>query len=118
MRSVTVVLLGAMLSLQWGCGPDCQSTCEKLYSQGGECKFTSPGDPEGEASFAVCSEACEDAMGIPGDAGDYNPNEKTPSSQSVTLENDQQAAMWMDCIEEKSCELIKSTGGRFCAPIW
>ena len=47
-----------------------------------------------------------------------NPNEKTRSSVSIKLESDQQAALWMDCIEEKSCELLKTTGGRFCAPIW
>ena len=118
MRSLTLVFGGAILVLQSACGPDCQSTCEKLYSRGGECKFTSPGDPDGEKSFSVCSESCEEALATPGDAGDYNPNEKTSSSQSISLDNDQQAAMWMDCVAEKSCELIKSTGGRFCAPIW
>ena len=118
MRSFTLVLLGTAMTGITACGPDCQTSCEKLYSQGGECKFTSPGDPSGEKSFAVCLEACEEAMEIPGDAGDYNPNEKTPSSQSIQLQNDQQAAMWMDCVAEKSCELIKTTGGRFCAPIW
>ena len=118
MRSLTFVFVATFIAFQAACGPDCQTTCEKLYSQGGECKFTSPGDSTGEKSFAVCNESCEEAIMRPGDAGDYNPNEKTPSSQSISLENDQQAAMWMDCIEEKSCELIKSTGGRFCAPIW
>ena len=118
MRSFTFVFVATFIGSQAACGPDCQSTCEKLYSQGGECKFTSPGDSTGEKSFAVCLDSCEEAMDLPGEAGDYNPNEKTPSSQSISLENDQQAAMWMDCIGEKSCELIKSTGGRFCAPIW
>ena len=118
MRSLPLVLLATVVVSLSACGPDCQTSCEKLYSQGGECKFTSPGDPTGEKSFAVCLDACEEAMAIPGSAGDYNPNEKTPSSQSITLENDQQAAMWMDCVQEKSCELIKTTGGRFCAPIW
>ena len=100
------------------CGPDCQTTCEKLYAQGGECEFTSAGDQFGEKNFARCVETCESAIQTPGDAGDYNPQEKTPSSQSIELENDQQAALWMDCIEEKSCELLKTSGGRFCAPIW
>lgn len=101
-----------------GCGPDCQTTCEKLYSRGGECKFTSAGDSTGELNYARCSDECNEAIAVPGEADGYNPQEKTPSSQAVELENDQQAAMWMDCIEEKSCELLKTSGGRFCAPIW
>jgi len=100
------------------CGPDCQTTCEKLYAQGGECEFTSAGDQYGEKNFSRCIETCESAISTPGEAGDYNPQEKTPSSQSIELENDQQAALWMDCVEEKSCELLKTSGGRFCAPIW
>ena len=105
-------------ALTSACGPDCQSTCEKLYSPGGECQFVSAGDPTGEENFGECMKECGNAVLTPGDAGNYNPNEKTPSSNSVKLENDQQAALWMDCIEEKSCELLKTTGGRFCAPIW
>ena len=118
MRVFALVFFTATIAGLSACGPDCQSTCEKLYSEGGECKFTSPGDPTGEENFKRCREHCEDAIAVPGEAGDYNPNEKTPSSQSITLNNDQQAAMWMDCVEEKSCELIKTQGGRFCAPIW
>ncbi len=114
-----VWLLGGLV-LPWmiSCGPDCQTTCEKLYAQGAACEFTSAGDPNGEKNFTRCMETCNEAIQTPGDAGDYNPNEKTPSSQSIDLENDQQAALWMDCIEEKSCELLKTSGGRFCAPIW
>ena len=72
------------------CGPDCQTTCEKLYAQGGECEFTSAGDEFGVKNFARCTEACENAIKTPGDAGDYNPQEKTPSSQSIELENERQ----------------------------
>ena len=32
--------------------------------------------------------------------------------------NDQQAALWMDCVEEKSCELLKTSGGRFWRRWW
>ena len=120
MKTVRILLLTLLASTGYltACGPDCQSTCEKLYSKGGECKFTSAGDPDGQKNFSRCMETCQDAVLVPGDAGDYNPYEKTPSSQSVELNNDQQAAMWMDCVEEKSCELLKTSGGRFCAPIW
>ena len=126
---------------------ECSQACEKLYGQEGECQFTSPGDPDGEQSAAICMEECLVAMSkvnscdsprhfgytitrpisrisnlgkeeCTRDAGDYNPDEKVPSSQTVELENRAQAELWMECIEEKSCEMIKSTGGRFCAPIW
>ena len=118
MKKMLWLIVGSSVLLTSACGPDCQTTCEKLYSQGGECQFVSAGDPDGEKNFARCMNECNDAVTTPGEAGDYNPNEKTPSSQSIELENDQQAALWMDCIEEKSCELLKTTGGRFCAPIW
>ena len=119
MRTGLFVGLGiAMMSMGAGCGPDCQTTCEKLYAKGGECKFTDAGDTTGEEKYQYCLETCNEAIANPGEAGDYDPNVKTPSSESITLENDQQAAMWMDCIEEKSCELLKTSGGRFCAPIW
>ena len=39
---------------QTACGPDCQTTCEKLYAQGGECEFTSAGDENGEKNFTRC----------------------------------------------------------------
>ena len=125
----------------------CSQACEKLYGRDGDCQFTSPGDPEGEASAEVCMEHCLEAMSrvnscdpsrgfgyaiarpvsrianageedCTREVGDYEPNEKTPSSESVRLENRAQAKLWMECLEEKSCELIKSTGGRFCAPVW
>ena len=105
------------------------------------------GDPEGEQSAAICMEECLEAMSkvnscdsprhfgytitrpinqisnlgkeeCTRDAGDYNSNEKVSSSQTVELENRAQAELWMECIGEKSCEMIRSTEGRFCAPIW
>ena len=120
MRAGLFVGLGiAALSMTTGCGPDCQTTCEKLYSKGGECKMTNAGDPTGEETYQYCMETCNEAMAKPGESGDYNPEEKVPSSESITIVNDQQAAMWMDCIEAKSCQLLDSSaGGRFCAPIW
>jgi len=118
MRLFWLGLMTAGWSLMSACGPDCQSTCSKLYSQAGECQFTSAGDPDGQKNYSRCMDECESALAVPGEAGDYNPQEKTPSSQAIELANDQQAAMWMDCVEEKACEKLKTSGGRFCAPIW
>ena len=83
------------------CGPDCQTTCEKLYAQGGECDLPPLVMSSGSKIFQRCTETCESALKTHWDAGDYNPQEKTPSSQSIELVNDQQAALWMDCVEEK-----------------
>jgi len=58
---------------------------------------------------------CESALKIPGEVGNYTPNEYTPASEPVTLENDHQAAVWMDCVAETSCEFLD---GGYCAPVW
>ncbi len=111
-----------------GCGNDCQSTCTKLYGNAPNC-----GDPSGEKGtesyFAglvtygqtrekktrQCMDACEGALEVPGELGDYAPTEYTPSDVPVTLENDHQAAVWMDCVESHSCENLASG---YCAPVW
>jgi len=118
MRIGLILGAGVIALFASGCGPDCQSTCEKLYASNGECEFTTAGDPDGQRNYARCMDSCSSAIATPGEAGDYNPQEKIPSSQTVELKNDQQAALWMDCIEEKSCENLKTSSGRFCAPIW
>ena len=81
-----------------------------------ECEFTSAGDQYGER-------ISQDVLKL---KARYKPLvmlettilRKDTIVQSIELENDQQAALWMDCVEEKSCELLKTSGGRFCAPIW
>lgn len=128
-RSPLILCLAASLSLFFsGCGNDCQSTCAKLYGTAPNC-----GDPSGEKGtdsyFAglntfgqgredktrQCMDECEGALEKPGEVGDYRPTEYTPSDQPVTLENDRQAAVWMDCVESHSCENL-SAG--YCAPVW
>ena len=96
-----------------GCGPDCQSTCNTLY-QSEQCNIQSPGSDQGEL-LNTCMDACEDALKQPGEVGDYNPTEYTPASVSVTLQNDKQAAVWMDCVSETACEFLESG---YCAPVW
>ena len=103
----------------------CAKACDKLYLEDGDCQIKRPGDPTGEETYDVCMETCFEAMendcrGIRGlfescEVGDYDPEEKTPSSESITLENRPQAELWLECIEDKSCELLTSG---FCAPIW
>ena len=68
-----------------------------------------------EKAKRQCMRECEGALAKPGDAGDYDPNRYTDPLETVTLENDEMAALWMDCIEENSC---KSLELGYCAPIW
>ena len=57
---------------------------------------------------------CEDALSKP-EAGNYDPNQKLPPSEKPTLETDQQAALWMECVDQTSCENLEKN---YCAPIW
>lgn len=95
-----------------GCGPDCYSTCGKLYQE--ECNFESPGQTQSEL-LDTCVETCQAALNTPGEVGDYNPYEKQPGDAAITIENDRQAALWMDCIAESACEKLDEG---YCAPIW
>lgn len=109
-----------------GCGPDCQSSCEKLYGDGtdrnGEpqCNIELPGK-EGAAGAQEmtrdCVAHCEHALARNGDIGDYKPNERASGNDEVSLDNEQQAALWMDCVEETSCVNLNPNGGGYCAPV-
>jgi hypothetical protein len=91
-----------------GCGPDCQSTCNRLYSQN-ECDIQRAGVERIEL-LDICDERCETALNKPAEADpDYNPAEKMPPSKVVDesiIETDEEAAMWMDCVAETSCDLL------------
>lgn len=113
MRHIGLVVGLGLLSIgAAGCGPDCQSTCNKLY-QTEQCNIQSPGQTQ-STLLSECTEMCELALETPGEIGRYNPSEYTPSSQSIELENDKQAAVWMDCVSEFSCELLNDG---YCAPV-
>ena len=112
-RCLLSVALAVISAVAVGCGPDCQSTCNNLY-QSEQCNIQSPGSDQGEL-LTTCMDACESAIGSPGEVGDYNPTEYTPASVSVTLQNDKQAAVWMDCVSETACEFLESG---YCAPVW
>lgn len=106
--SLTLAAIAALSAAVSGCGPDCQSSCQKMFSQN-ECNLQRPG-VERETLLGECEDRCERALENPGDADpDYNPGEKAPPSsdtESTRFETDVEAAMWMDCIEETACDLI------------
>ena len=99
-----------------GCGPNCQSTCDRLYgATGDDCSITRPGVSSSTDLKNECMSVCGEALKVPGDLGNYDPNEWQGSSDSVTVRNDKQAAVWMDCIAETSCEDLEKG---YCAPVW
>lgn len=109
---IPALALGA--SLLGGCanGPSCQTACQKLF-QSDQCNITHPGESQQEQQND-CLLACADALDNPGPQGNYEPTERATGSESVTLETDQQAAAWMECVEATSCEYL-SDG--YCAPV-
>ncbi len=112
-RISLILFSGIAFSQLLACGPDCQSTCNKLY-QTYECGIERPGTTLNER-VDRCMDECNLALRKPGKLGDYNPNEETPRSEDINLENDQQAAAWMDCVKNTACENLERN---FCAPVW
>lgn len=111
------LLLVASTLLAAGCGPDCQSTCEQLYNDGpGQCNINYAGEPGAAGADALigdCVTECDAAMARPGDMGDYDPNVRAGSDQAITLDNEKQAAAWMDCVMNTSCGNIEDG---YCPP--
>jgi NAD-dependent dihydropyrimidine dehydrogenase PreA subunit len=114
MRRIVVLSLATAFGFVTACGPNCQSTCRRLYTTDG-CNIERPGNITSDQLIGTCMDACEGALAKPGDLGTYNPFEAPGSSTSVTLDNEMQAAIWMDCVEATACEDL---GSGYCAPIW
>ncbi len=113
MRAILLLTLAGGAALLTACGPNCQSTCEKLYLES-ECNTQRAGRTSDQL-IGKCMENCQNAMKVPGEIGGFSPYEKVGSGQSIEIENEQQAAIWMDCISETACENI---AGGMCAPVW
>ncbi|NOY27313.1 MAG: hypothetical protein GXP62_15705 [Oligoflexia bacterium] len=87
-----------------GCGPTCYTACGKLYRE--ECNISAPGQTQSEL-LSDCVDTCQAALNNPGEVGDYDPFEPTSSTNAITIDTDRQAALWMDCVDQSSCENIK-----------
>ncbi len=119
MRIVLMALGAGALLVGTACGPNCQNTCEQIYVQ---CNIQKAGRAQDEL-LRTCVDQCEAAMRISGVQGDYNPEQRRTSNAPIELENDQQAAAWMDCVwnhapdatPEQCADLDPASG--FCAPI-
>lgn len=118
MRATILLLVFSAALLATGCGPDCRSSCEKIFADAaGECGIIVPGK-SGEAGrqemISQCVSHCEQAMRRNGDVGAYSPNERAGGDEDISLENEKQAALWMDCVAETSCENLNKN---YCAPV-
>ena len=125
---VAVLSIAGVLTLATGCGgPDCNNTCQSLFSEGqvlawhdGEsvdkqaCGLEVPGRNTTEL-LTECVKECEGALDKPGDVGsyDYTSGDRPNSSDSIRLTTDLQAAAWMDCVWETSCEYLDQG---YCPP--
>ena len=123
-RSSLFVGFGLVSALFFsGCGNDCQSTCTKLYGSAPNC-----GEPNetlgtkglnayGESRTQKerqCMTACEKGLSVPGEVGDYDPEDlNTPAD--VELETDRQVAVWMDCVDVNNCMNLEAG---YCRPVW
>jgi hypothetical protein len=107
-----LLLLVPALALSACSGPTCQSSCEKLFGDDpGECDIQIPNtDPED--MLVECLAHCDDAMARNGDVGTYDPNQRSVGAE-VSLLNEKQAALWMDCVDQTACDLLKEGS---CAP--
>jgi hypothetical protein len=113
--ALALSLLTIAGALATGCGPNCQSTCDRLYGTSGEaCAIARPNTSEADLK-STCMNACLGALDNPGGLDGYDPDERQGSSASVELETDKQAAVWMDCIATTSCEDLEKG---YCAPVW
>ena len=112
--ALSLSLFLAMGALLGGCGPDCQSSCEKIFGDGPEeCAIPIIGNSAQEMT-RDCAAHCEQALQRNGDVGTYKPNDHTSGNDEVSLENEKQAALWMDCIELTNCDFLNSG---YCAPV-
>lgn len=107
------------LALLMGCGPTCQNTCRQVFVT---CAIEKTGQSQNEL-IGDCTRECEAAMARAGDQGDYEPDIRRTTAESIQLETDAQAAAWMDCVwdhapdgtPEQCLDLDPRTG--YCAPI-
>ena len=124
-RPALLALVVITSSVMTGCGNDCQSTCQRLYGDEPNCSIKRPGKNRDEL-IQFCEDECKQALRTPGDVGNYTPSKRTPRDETPLLENDKQAALWMDCVEETDCTYLDPNPrgenddkeGGYCAPVW
>jgi hypothetical protein len=112
MRGAALLMLGA--ALLYGCNHSCQDTCGRIYSES-ECNVIVPGVTP-ERLRSDCEEQCENALTKAGSMGSYNPYNRAPPDREIVLENERQAAAWMECVWDVECAQLDPSSG-ICPPI-
>ena len=112
-----LILLTAALS---ACeSADCLSSCEKIWGgQSDQCNIQDESilsDADRQAQINGCKSSCQTALMRYGDLGGYEPNQKRAQSEVVCLENEQQAAVWIDCVAATACADLEAN---YCAPVY
>lgn len=86
-----------------GCGPECRSTCERVYDDA-QCGVTIAGADEGEL-IDDCERICNNALQVPGPAVDPSDRRFNPGAQVISssaedreLANENEAGAWIDCV--------------------
>lgn len=109
-----IALCTLPLAFVVGCGPDCQSSCNRIFgSSDGQCNMIPAGindETEIQDLNSQCVAECQRALSNPGPAT-YDPNERHTSETHMSTDKD--AALWMDCVNESACEDL---GNGICAP--
>lgn len=112
MNRVWVVVMAAAAGFLGGCDKSCQDSCDKIY---GECQVAISGVPT-SISLRDCVTTCETALGNAGVMGDYDPWKRNNPLDPNEITNERQAAAWMECVAETSCEDLDPSVG-LCSPI-
>jgi len=101
---LTLITLIASTALLQACGANCQEACNRAFNES-ECNLRIPGETQDDL-FDDCVAECEWALRTPGELEGYDPDEPSTSGESMVLDNEKQAAVWMDCVMETSCERL------------
>lgn len=122
MRNAALLGLIGALAMLAGCGHDCQDTCQHIYDPS-ECGIVKGGETS-EELIRTCLSECNEAMKHNGELDGYEPYSHSSSLENFRLENEKQAALWMECVWDVApddgpsagCnDLDPATG--VCAPI-
>lgn len=112
-RTLVAAVVGLALAGA-GCDKNCQNTCYRLYDPS-ECAIHIGGVSEKDLKDQCISE-CTAALKSTGPMGTYDPY--VPHDvDSPELQNEKQAAEWMDCVWAATCEELEPVSGGICDPI-
>lgn len=103
-----LLLMAALIPAPYlltGCGSpvSCQTACQRAF-RSNECNLRVPGRDQ-DRLVRDCTRECGRALRETGELGGYDPNDRNSvdRSEPFRLQNEKQAALWIDCVIETSC---------------